>query len=378
MSQTDYYEILGVSRDASPDAIKKSYRRLAMEVHPDRNPAPDAEERFKALSEAYSVLGDPEKRARYDRFGAEGVRGGTGEIDMSMFEEVFGGFGFEDILSQMFGGGRSTRESGSRPARGSDLRYELEISFKDAVFGKKVKLKLPRTESCPGCRGHGAQEGGFETCRACGGAGRVAFRHGFMQVARTCPECRGAGRRITKPCRECGGQGRISAERTVSVQVPAGIDSGVRLRVAGEGDGGVRGGPPGDLFVDIVTKPHPVFERDGADIHAELPVTLSMLVLGGECTVETVHGPENVQVEAGTAPGTVVRLRGKGAPRLGKRGQGDHLLHVIPRVPKKLSREERTLWEQIRKVETPADDLPDPRRDGRGLFDRVRDLFGGE
>ncbi|MBP7147173.1 MAG: molecular chaperone DnaJ [Acidobacteria bacterium] len=370
----NYYEILGVARDATHEEIKKAYRKLALELHPDRNPdRHDAEERFKELSEAYAVLGNPEKRARYDAGGMEG--GGVG-FDPSIFEEVFGGGAFgglEDLFEQMFGGGFGRRASPNAPRRGADRRYQLEISFEEAVFGTEVRLRLPRAEACAKCQGSGAAPGGIASCQTCGGNGRVLFTQGFLQIARTCPACQGAGRVIRQRCPECQGEGRTQSERTVTVRIPAGVEHGTRLRVGGEGDGGARGGPPGDLLVDIGVRPHASFVREGSDVHAELPVSYPDLVLGMTLEVQTVHGPESVEIPAGTEPGTVLTLRGKGVPRLGRRGRGDHVLHVVGRPPKRLGQRERELWEELRRAEAaPADD------DSGSLFDKVKDLFSGE
>ncbi len=378
-----HYEILGVSRDASPDEIKKAYRKLALANHPDRNPDdPGAEERFKQAAAAYAVLGDPEKRARYDRFGDEGVGGGAQNVDMSMFDEIFGSMGFggglEDLFSQMFGGGGSRGRAGG-PARGRDLRYQLEVSFEDAAAGTEVKIRVPRSEGCPSCRGSGAKAGGVAGCQTCQGSGRVAYRHGFVQVARACPDCGGSGRVVRDPCDECGGQGRIRTERTVKVRVPSGVDDGMRLRVSGEGEGGHMGGPSGDLYVDVAVAPHESFVRDGVDVHAQLALGFPDLVLGGHFTVETLHGPRELEVPAATAPGSVIRLRGDGIPRIGRNGRGDHLVHLVALPPKRIGDAERGHWEELRRHQTEGGGveghLANP--DKRSFFDRVREFLGG-
>ncbi len=380
MSKRDFYDVLGVSREASQDEIKKAYRKRALDLHPDRNPdRHDAEEHFKELTEAYAVLGDPQKRARYDQFGPEGVGGGPGPFgaDPSIFNDVFGGAGglggLESLFEQFFGAGVfGGAASSNGPRAGANQGYELQIEFEEAAFGTEVKIRLPRTESCPGCSGSGAASGGLVTCRTCRGSGRVAARMGFMQIAQTCPTCAGRGRTIDKPCAECHGAARIQTERTVKVRVPAGVDEGTRLRIAGEGHGGALGGPPGDLFVDITVKPHARFVRHGVDVHAELAVGLPDLALGGTFAVSTLHGEETVELPAGTEPGHEIRLKGKGVVRLGRRGHGDHVLHVVAHPPRKLSAEQRAHWEALRRLQSP-DDVQ-----GKGLFERVKDFLGGD
>lgn len=368
--------MLGVPKDASPEDIKKAYRKLAMELHPDRNPdRADAEERFKELSAAYAVLGNPEKRARYDS-GVEDGAAGVG-FDPGMFEEIFGSFGFgggfEDLFSSLFGGGGGRSRSG--PRRGADLRYPLEIAFEEAVFGTEARIRIPKSETCSGCQGSGAAPGGIVSCESCRGSGQTVYRHGFLQVARPCGACGGAGRVIRERCATCAGEGRRRTERTVTVKVPPGVDNGIRLRLAGEGDGGVLGGPPGDLFVDIGVKNHPQFVRDNADIHADLEVNLSDLVLGGTFSVATIHGPSQVDLAPGTAPGSTITLKGQGAPKLGRSTRGHHILHVVPRMPRKLSARERELWEGLRAAESGREAA---KGSEKNLFDRVKDLLGGD
>ncbi len=380
VSGKDYYAILGVSRDASQEEIKRAYRRRALELHPDRNPdLEDAEERFKELAEAYGVLSDPEKRARYDRYGAEGFDGPPA-FDPSIFEEVFGSFGgafgLEDLFEQLFGTGMggSRRRGRGRPRRGSDLRTTLEVEFEEAVFGTETSVTIRRREPCPACGGSGAAPGGIVTCRTCGGQGRVIVRTGFLQMAHTCPACGGEGRVVRERCRECRGRGHVEVERTVRVAVPAGVDDGTRLRVAGEGEPGRSGGPPGDLYIDIRVREHPVLRREGADVHQELEVGFADLVLGARLTVETLHGTETVDVPPGTAPGTTLRLRGRGVPRLGRRGRGDHVVHLVARPPRKVPARERELWERLRELEH---ERLARHREGDGILDRVRRFFRG-
>lgn len=382
MSDPDYYAVLGVSRDATAEELKKAYRKRALELHPDRNPdRADAEEQFKRLTEAYSVLGDADKRERYDRYGAAGLGGAGGAgpfgADPSIFTDVFGQGGFgglDDLFAQLFGGAFGARGGGSPggPRAGADLRYELQIELKETATGTEVKLRVPRTESCPRCSGSGAEGGATSTCRTCRGQGRVISRMGFMQVAQSCPTCGGVGRTIDRRCEECRGNGRIQTEKTVKVRVPPGVDDGTRLRVAGEGHGGQFGGPAGDLYVDIAIKPDERFVRDGADLHSEVDVSFPDLVLGRTVTVATIHGTSEVEIPPGTEPGAQVRLDGQGLPRLGRRGQGDHVLHVVARPPRKLSADERTLWEQLRELHAAR-----RRDDEKGLFDKVKDFLGG-
>jgi molecular chaperone DnaJ len=378
----DYYEVLGVPRGAGAEELKKAYRRRALEVHPDRNPGdPHAEERFKELTEAYSVLGDPARRARYDSGGFEAVAGTPG-FDPSIFEGIFGsqGFGSLDELFEQFFGGGAPGTRGAGPRRGDDLRYGLEIPLEEAAAGTDVKLRLPRQESCPRCEGTGAAPGGLSTCGTCHGRGSVVARVGFVQFAQSCPACAGRGRTVRKRCSECDGAGRISTERTVRVRIPPGVDDKTRVRVAGEGDGGYAGGPPGDLYVDIAVRPHATYARDGADIHATLEVGFSDLVLGGSFEVPTLHGPETVEIEPGTPPGRTIVLRGRGVPRLGRSGRGNHVVHVAARPPDSLSPRERELWQELHELERTRRAAPSAPGDpeDRNLFERVKDFLGGE
>lgn len=379
----DFYEILGVAPTASLDEIKKAYRKKAMELHPDRNPdRADAEERFKELTAAYAVISDPDKRAHYDRYGDAGPAAGPAGFNP---EDLFRGGqfgGLEDLFESFFGGSFSARGAGGGASQGANIGYELEIEFQEAAFGTEVKLRLPRQESCPVCRGEGAPADGITVCDGCRGSGTIVMSTGFLRLAQTCPRCAGRGKRITKPCSECRGEGRVRTERTVKVRVPPGVDDGTRLRLAGEGHGGTRGGPAGDLYVDISVKPHPQFKRDGADVHAPLRVAYADLVLGGTFTVQTIHGEESFDLPAATEPGAQFALRGKGVQKLSGRGKGDHVVHVTPEVPTRLSERERELWEQLRTI---AAETRQERRsagtaedDDRSLFDKVKDLFSGD
>lgn len=370
-------------RGAAQEEIKRAYRRRALEVHPDRNAGdPHAEERFKELTEAYSVLGDPSRRARYDAGGFDAVRGGPGGFDPSIFEGIFGGQGFsslDDLFAQFFGGAMGGARAAG-PRRGADLRYALELGLEEAAGGTEVKIRIPRTEACPRCEGSGAAPGGLATCATCHGRGSVATRVGFVQFAQTCPSCGGRGRSIRVPCSECRGEARIATERTVAVRIPPGVDDGTRVRVAGEGDGGHLGGPPGDLYVDISLRPHAEFARDGANIHATLAVGFPDLVLGGSFEVPTLHGPARVEIEPQTPPGATIILRGRGVPRLGRSGRGDHVVHVTGRPPGRFEERERALWEELQEIEKQRREEAgeSPPSEDRNLFERVRDFLGGD
>lgn len=366
MAQRDYYEILGVSRDASSDDLKKAYRRLAVKYHPDKNPGDkSAENMFKEAAEAYAVLSDAGKRERYDRFGREGVGGQPGFSGFD--QEIFGDFG--DILGNLFGFGNLF--GGRRgPRGGQDLRYDLTISFEQAASGVEAPIVVPRLDRCATCRGSGAAgKGGVKTCETCRGRGQVAFQQGFFTIARTCGTCGGSGKRIVTPCPACAGQGRVRAESTITVRVPAGVDDGMRLRVSGEGEASGDGGPHGDLFVVLHVDEHPVFRRDGAQLHCDVPISFAQAALGTTIRVHMIGGgEEELDVLAGTQSGTVLRLRGKGLPALDRSGRGD--LHVTIRVqtPRSLSAEQRQLLEKLA-------DLDGVETAERGLFDRVKDIF---
>ncbi len=362
----DYYDVLGVERQASQQEIKSAYRKLAVQYHPDRNPGDaQAEAKFKQAAEAYSVLSDPDKRARYDRFGPEGVGAQPG-FDPTTFAD------FSDILGSIFGFGAPFGRSSAGPVPGADLRYDLELTFEQAAFGHQETLRIPRLEECGACRGTGSESGRPpEICSGCGGRGQVRFSQGFLTVARTCPRCGGEGRVVTQPCPECRGEGRREQERTLQVTIPAGVDDGARLRLSGEGEAGRRGGPRGDLYVLLHVLPHARFQRDGADVHAEVELSYSQAVLGARLEIETVHGPAELDVPPGTAIGHQFRLRGKGIARLGGRGHGDHVAHVVLRVPKAKELDE----EQTRLLRRLAELEGRPVRGGSKAMKKVRDLF---
>jgi molecular chaperone DnaJ len=380
VSKRDYYEILGVTRSATEQEIKSAYRKLALKFHPDRNPGDKAaEDQFKEAAEAYSILADTDKRHMYDRFGHAGLGGAaTGGFDPNVFtgfEDILGGlgdiFGFGDV----FGGGR--RRGG--PQRGADLRYDLEISFDEAAKGTEASIQIPRHETCETCQGSGAAAGSSPvTCPQCHGRGQLRYQQGFFTVARTCGQCRGSGSVITKPCPTCRGAGRMQQEKKLSVRIPAGIATGQRLRLSGEGEAGPAGGPSGDLYVVIHVQEHSFFQRDGNDLFCEIPLNFTTLALGGEIQIPTLDGRESFIVPAGTQTGSTFRIRGKGMPDVSGRGRGDLLLTVKVSTPKKLTKEQRKLLEQLSETLPKEQFEPTPVGDqaDKGLFDRVKDIFG--
>ncbi len=371
MSKRDYYEVLGVGRDAEPRVIKAAYRKLAVKYHPDRNPDDgEAEALFKEASEAYAVLSDFEKRRRYDRFGHQGLGGGgPGGFDPDTFGD------FADILGDFFGSGFGDifgrrRRGGPRP--GADLRYELALSLEEAAFGVDKTLEIPRLETCGSCSGTGGAEGSQPiSCSACGGRGQVRVTQGFFAVARTCPQCRGEGSIVSDPCRDCRGAGRVEKRRQVGISVPAGVDTGTRLRRAGEGEHGPKNGPPGDLYVDLVVLEHESYERFGADVMGVVEVTYAEAVLGAKLKIETLHGEEVLEVPAGTRHGAQFRVRGKGIAHLGGRGRGDHVARVEIVVPHPKDLDDERIELLQRWAEEDGSELRERR-----VLDRVRDLFG--
>ncbi|MEK6692689.1 MAG: molecular chaperone DnaJ [Nitrospirota bacterium] len=364
MTKKDYYGILGIHKNASDTEIKKVYRKLALKYHPDRNPGNKAsEEKFKEINEAYGCLSDPQKRAYYDQFGvAEGIGAGTG----------FGGFSdiFDDIFGDFFG--TFTGRTRTRPQKGVDLRYDLDIEFEESVFGVEKKIKVPRWVTCPACEGSGSKAGkGPITCTACKGAGQIRYQQGFFSVSRTCGHCHGEGRIITDPCPECGGRKKIERERMISVRVPAGVETGSRLKLSGEGELGTFGGPPGDLYIIINVRPHPIFEREGDDILCRVSISFPMAALGGDIEVPTLDGKANLRIPSGTQSGKLFKLKEKGIPRLRGYGRGDEIVAVVVEVPTKLNARQKELLGEFARLS--GEDL---NHQGRGFMEKVRDLFG--
>ena len=360
----DYYEILGIDRRAGPDELKRAYRKLAHQFHPDKNPdEPGAEARFKEASEAYAVLSDPEKRGSYDRFGHAGVSGGQGGDPFAGFDP-FTSFG--DLFNEFFGGDLfGQRRGGGR--RGADLRYQLDVDFHDAAFGSETMIRIPRHQACTQCDGVGGE---VETCPRCGGLGQVQLQQGFFRIARPCDRCSGMGQSLRRACEGCRGQGRIENVVERTVKVPEGAFTGLTLRYRGEGEAGLRGGPTGDLNVVIQVRPHSIFERDDLDVHCELPISIAQASLGCEVDVPTLRGVRSITIQPGTQSGDLVRLRGEGIPRLGGGPRGDQLVRVFAEVPTRLSAEQRELLERF--AELSGDDVA-PRQ--RGFLDKLRDLF---
>jgi molecular chaperone DnaJ len=380
VSRRDYYEVLGVGRDASESDVKKAYRKLALQYHPDRNPGDQtAEERFKEAAEAYSVLGDPEKRARYDRFGHAGVTGGGPGGGPGFNPDIFADF--SDILGDFFGfgGGFGGGRRRGGPTRGADLRFDLEIAFEDSYNGTETTIQIPREEHCETCDGSGAAPGSArETCPQCHGAGQLRYQQGFLVVARTCGQCSGSGQVIRNPCPACRGTGRQTRDRRVTVRIPAGIADGQRLRLHGEGEHGSVGGPPGDLYVVIHVKPHAVFHREEDDLFVEALVPFPVMALGGTFKVDGPEGALDVHVSAGTASGTLLTFKSKGMPNVSGRGRGAFHVRLVVDVPRKLSKEQKKLVDQLGKtmaVDRIEATSPDAGRD-KPFFEKVKDLFG--
>jgi molecular chaperone DnaJ len=376
VAKLDFYEVLGVTRSAADGEIKSAYRKLALKYHPDRNPGDHAaEEKFKEAAEAYAILADGDKRAAYDRFGHAGV-GQTGPqgFDPSVFSDfgdILGGLGDIFGFGDAFGGRRAG------PRRGADLRYDLEIAFEEAAKITERQIRIPREETCTTCKGSGSASGaGPEQCPQCRGLGQVRYQQGFFTVARTCGHCRGAGRIVTKPCLTCRGNGRTTEQRTLTVKIPAGIATGQRLRLTGEGEHGVQGGPPGDLYIVVLVADHPVFQRHEDDLHCELRVPFATLVLGGSVKVPTLDGEESLHVPDGTASGSTLKLKHRGMPNVSGRGQGDLFVSVVAAVPKKLTKEQRKAVEELKRL-LPAEVVQTERDSGeKPFFERVKDIFG--
>jgi molecular chaperone DnaJ len=372
MAKRDYYEVLGVSKDVDAAELKKAYRRVAMKFHPDRNPDdPSAEEKFKEANEAYEILSDENKRASYDRFGHAGVDGqsgmggGAGGFGGGSFSDIFG-----DVFGDIFGGGRGGRGG---PARGSDLRYNLELNLEDAVKGTSVQIKVPTLVSCKTCDGSGAKAGSKPvTCTTCGGHGQVRMQQGFFSVQQTCPNCRGRGTIIADPCRSCNGQGRMEETKTLQVKVPAGVDTGDRIRLSGEGEAGDAGGPPGDLYVQVHVREHSIFKRDGADLYCEVPIDFVDAALGGELEVPTLDGRVKLKVPAETQTGKLFKLRGKGVTPVRGGGVGDLLCRVVVETPVNLTGKQKELLKEFQN--TMKGGKYSPKQSS--WFDGVKKFFG--
>ncbi len=344
MENKDYYKILSVSKDASDEEIKKAYRRTAMQYHPDRNPeSKDAEEKFKEASEAYEVLRDPEKRQIYNEYGIEGLRG-TGFTGFRGFEDIFSTFG--NIFEDFFGFNTASKRR-IRPRTGADLRYDLKISYFDAAFGKETEIEFPKAVLCEICKGTGAKPGTYPThCPNCKGTGQVTRSQGFFTISTTCGQCHGDGKFISHPCKECRGYGRVRKSKKIQVKIPPGVDTGSKLRIRGEGELGENAGPPGDLYVIIYLEPHDFFSRDGDDIICQIPISFPQAAMGAEIEVPTLDGEKRMAIPRGTESGEIIRIKGKGFPKLGGQGRGDQLVQVIVRTPKNLTkRQEEILFE---------------------------------
>ena len=378
MSKRDFYDILGVNRDAADDEIKKAYRKLAMKYHPDRNPDnPKAEEHFKEVKEAYEILSDGQKRAAYDQYGHAGVDpqagmgggfGGFGGAGAGGFSDAFGG-----IFDEIFGAGRSGGAR-SNVYRGADLRYNLEITLEQAAFGTETKIRIPTMEACETCKGSGAKAGTQpKTCPTCQGSGQVRLQQGFFSIQQTCPKCRGTGKFIADPCGSCHGAGRVKQHKTLAVKIPAGVDEGDRIRLSGEGEHGVNGGPSGDLYVQIHLKAHPVFQREQNDLHCEMPISFATAALGGEIEIPTLDGAANLKIPSETQTGKVFRLRGKGIKGVRSGAQGDLLSHVIVETPVNLTDRQKELLCEFDESSKENAERHNPR--AKSWMDRVRDFF---
>jgi molecular chaperone DnaJ len=375
VAKRDYYEVLGVERSVDEQNLKGAYRKLALKYHPDRNPGDrEAEEKFKEAAEAYSVLSDGQKRAAYDRYGHAGVQSaaagaGGGGFDPGQFA------GFEDILGEFFGFGDLFGGGGGRPhnraQRGEDLPFELEISFEDVMKGMSADIQVPRMEACGRCSGKGAEpEDGLTQCPMCRGRGEIHYQQSFLTVRRTCSQCNGRGQIIRRPCKECKGEAYIRKEKKLKINIPAGVDNGTRLRLTGEGQPGANGGPSGDLYVLLKVKEHPVFDRENDDLHCTVPVNIAQAALGTEVDILTFDGLQTVKIPEGTQKGSKIKLKGLGVPHVQSHGRGDLFVNIDVKVPTKLSREQRKLFEQLRET-LPAENEPQEK----SLLDKVKDYF---
>lgn len=378
MSKRDFYDVLGVNRDASDDEIKKAYRKLAMKYHPDRNPDnPKAEEHFKEAKEAYEILSDAQKRAAYDQYGHAGIDpqagmgGGFGGFGgAGGFSDAFGG-----IFDEIFGGG-GARGGRSNVYRGADLRYNLEITLEQAAFGTETKIRIPTMEVCESCKGTGAKAGTQpKTCPTCQGSGQVRLQQGFFSIQQTCPKCHGTGKFIAEPCGSCHGAGRVKQHKTLAVKIPAGVDEGDRIRLSGEGEHGINGGPSGDLYVQIHLKPHPVFQREGNDLHCEMPISFTTAALGGEIEIPTLDGAAKLRIPEETQSGKTFRLRGKGIKGVRSHGHGDLLCHVMVETPVNLTERQKELLRELEETSRDHAERHNPR--AKSWMDKVKEFFAG-
>ncbi len=373
MAKKDFYEVLGVNRDASDEDIKKAYRKLAMKHHPDRNPDnPNAEGHFKEAKEAYEILSDPQKRAAYDQYGHAGVdpqagAGGFGGAGAGGFADAFG-----DIFGDIFGGG--SRQQRSNVYRGADLRYNMEVSLEDAARGTESKIRIPVMAECETCHGSGAKPGTQPvTCATCGGHGQVRMQQGFFSIQQTCPKCHGSGKMVTSPCGTCHGDGRIKEQKTLAVKIPAGVDEGDRIRLSGEGEAGVNGGPPGDLYVVVHLKKHTIFERSGGDLHCEMPISFTTAALGGEIELPTLDGHAKMKIPAETQTGAAFRLRGKGIKALRSNEHGDLICHVVVETPVKLNGKQKELLQELEAINLQDASKHSPR--AKSWMQKVTEFF---
>jgi molecular chaperone DnaJ len=379
MAKRDYYTVLGVNRDASEEDIKKSYRKMAMKHHPDRNPEKGSEDKFKEAKEAYEVLTDAKKRAAYDQFGHAGVDASAGFAGARGFggagQEGFGGFAdaFGDIFGEIFGAQRGGRGTGVY--RGADLRYNLELTLEDAARGTEAKIRIPTLEACPTCKGSGAKPGTKpEQCVTCHGRGEVRVSQGFFSIQQTCPACHGTGKIIPEPCETCHAAGRVRKHKTLSVKIPSGVDQDDRIRLTGEGEAGVNGGPSGDLYVVVALKPHAVFQREGSDLHCEMPISFATAALGGEIEIPTLDGHAAIKIPTETQTGQVFRLRGKGIKQVRGAQYGDLFCHVAIETPVKLTSRQKELLREFESINQQDPGAHNPR--AKNWFDRVKDFFG--
>jgi len=367
LTKRDYYKVLGIGRNATDEEIKKAYRKLAIKYHPDKNPGNnEAEEKFKEAAEAYEVLRDPEKRSMYDRYGHEGLKG-TGFQGFTGFEDIFSSF--SDIFEDFFGFGTGERRKES-PRRGADLRYDLSISFLDAAFGKETEIEVERLEECKNCKGSGAKPGtGPVICPVCRGKGQITRSQGFFSISTPCYRCNGEGTTIKDPCEECNGKGRVNKVKKISVKIPRGIETGSRLKLKGEGEKGLRGGPAGDLYVIVHVEPHPFFQRDGDDVICQVPISFSQAALGAEIEVPTLEGSKKLNIPAGTQTNEIFRLKGQGFYNLHGNGRGDQLTQVIVKTPTNLSKRQEELLRELAEISG-----EEVNQKHKSFFQKLKDL----